>query len=113
NAAEGGGSRQPFGRAAFRWHDIDFGIALVLRGESELCPVGGEAREGSVTWSGGNPASNPAFFSDSVKFASVTKDDLAAVGSWKAQQPRGIGQVLGRGERHHRKREQTSKQGSR
>ena len=76
-------------------------------------PIGGEAREGSVTWSAGNSASNAAFFSDSVKFARVTKDNLAAVGSWKAQQPRRIGQVLGWGERHHRKREQTSNQGKR
>ena len=76
-------------------------------------PVGGEAREGSVTWSAGNSAGNAAFFSDSVKFAGVTKDDLAAVGRWKAQQPGGIGQILGRGERHHRKCEQTSKQGKR
>ncbi len=102
-----------FGRAAFRWHDIDFGIAVVLRGESELRPVGGEAREGSVTWSAGNSAGNAAFFSDSVKFACVTKNDLAAVGSWKAQQPRGVGQILGRDERHHGKREQTSEQGRR
>ena len=28
------------GRAAVSGHDIDFGIAVVLRGESELCPVG-------------------------------------------------------------------------
>ena len=82
-ATEGGGSSQSFGSATFSGHDIDFGVAVVLGGKGELRSIRREMRERSITWAGGDSAGNAAFFSDSVKFAGVTKNDLAAIGSWK------------------------------
>ena len=47
-AAERGGGGEALRRAAFTRHHIDFGIAVILRGERELRPIGRETREGAV-----------------------------------------------------------------
>ena len=109
-AAERGGVGQPLRRAAFGRHDVDLGVAVVLRSEGELLAVGREARERSVAGTARQAARHSALFGDGVKLARVTEDDLAAVGGGKTQEPRGVRQLLReRGaERQGEKREQAN-----
>ena len=58
-----------FGSPPSPGHDVDFGVAVVLRSECELCSVRREMRERGVAGAARQAARDAAISCDSVKFA--------------------------------------------
>ncbi len=95
--AERGGGGQALRHAAFARHDVDLGVAVVLRSEGELRAIRREARKRAVTRAAGEPPRGAAVLGHGVKFAGVTENDLPVVDGRKPKQPRRVRQILPEG----------------
>ncbi len=78
-ARERGRGGEAFRRPAFRRHNIDFRVAVVLRSEGELRAIRGKARERAVTRAARNAPRHATLFRHGVKRACIGEDDLRPV----------------------------------
>ncbi len=96
-ALQRGGPGQALGHAAFRRHQVNLGVAVVLAGEGKPFPVWREAREHLEPDVACQPAGDAAGRGDGVQVAGVGEDHLAAVDGGEAEQSRlwGLGARAG------------------
>ena len=91
---------EPLWSAALSRHDVNLGVAIVLRGERELRAVGGKMGKGGITGAAGEPPCDTALLADGVELTRIAKNDLLSVRGRETEETRGIGQFLSGGEGH-------------
>ncbi len=103
-ARERGRPGQALRHASLRRHQVDLGVAVVLAGEGEPLPVGGEARDHLEPDVAREAAGDAAGRGDRVEIAGVGEDDLVPVDGREPEQPRlgGLGARAGMARQHER-----------
>ena len=74
------------GFAARHGHGVDFGVAVVLAGEGDGFPVGGDAREHLIAHVRGQPHGGTAIDADTVEVACIAEDDVVAANCGESEQ---------------------------